>query len=188
MEILHQSTFYLLYAGLAVLLVFAVERGLFFMLCYRDFGQVQQAGHPAAAACRDTSIPGYLIQSASASLVGMKSKSRADDLTEKLFIEAQRRLTRHLWLFDTIITAAPLLGLLGTILGIYDTFNTLARSGISDAQGVSAGIGTALLATALGIVVALIGVVFHNLLQDHAERLGDNVKVLLLDLQPEIPS
>ena len=44
-----------------------------------------------------------------------------------------------------MITAAPLLGLLGTILGIFETFTVLAKSGISDPQGVSAGIGVALL-------------------------------------------
>ena len=83
-------------------------------------------------------------------------------------------------LLDTIVTAAPLLGLLGTILGIIDTFSALAKAGISDPSGVSAGIGTALFATALGIGVALYGLLFFNYFQEQVERVGDVIKVLLL--------
>ncbi|WP_189052382.1 MotA/TolQ/ExbB proton channel family protein, partial [Aliidongia dinghuensis] len=89
-------------------------------------------------------------------------------------------LNRHLWLLDTIVTAAPLLGLLGTILGIIDTFTALAQSGISDPSGVSAGIGTALFATALGISVAVYGLVFHNAFHERVHRIGDDIKILLI--------
>ncbi len=85
-------------------------------------------------------------------------------------------------MLDTIVTASPLLGLLGTILGIIDTFTALARSGISDPSGVSAGIGTALFATALGISVALFGLLFFNHFQERIERLSDQMKVLILRL------
>jgi biopolymer transport protein ExbB len=72
------------------------------------------------------------------------------------------------------------MGLLGTILGIIDTFTTLAQSGISDPQGVSAGIGTALFATALGIAIALVGLVFLNHFRDRVDRISDHLKILLL--------
>lgn len=86
--------------------------------------------------------------------------------------------------FDTVITAAPLLGLLGTILGIFDTFTALARSGISDPQGVSAGIGSALLATALGIAVALVSLLVYNYFLHWVEHLVDDVKLTLLEMTP----
>jgi biopolymer transport protein ExbB len=92
---------------------------------------------------------GYGAVGATVVLGGVRPGS--DDAAEKAFILVQRKLNQKLWLLDTIVTAAPLLGLLGTILGIFSTFSVLATSGISDPQGVSAGIGTALLATAVGI-------------------------------------
>ena len=115
-------------------------------------------------------------------LPAVKSRHDLEDLSEEVFIDAQTQLKKHLWMLDTIVTASPLLGLLGTILGIIDTFTALARSGISDPSGVSAGIGTALFATALGISVALFGLLFFNHFQERIERLSDQMKVLILRL------
>lgn len=95
---------------------------------------------------------------------------------DKLRGEVQQRL----WILDTIVTAAPLLGLLGTILGIIDTFKALAVSGVSDPGQVSQGIGTALYATALGIGIAVVGMFFFNLFQERIERINDHLKVLML--------
>jgi biopolymer transport protein ExbB len=71
-------------------------------------------------------------------------------------------------------------GLLGTILGIIDTFKALAVSGVSDPGQVSQGIGTALYATALGIGIAVVGMFFFNLFQERIERINDHLKVLML--------
>ena len=83
-------------------------------------------------------------------------------------------------MLDTVVTAAPLLGLLGTIFGIIETFATLARSGISDPAGVSGGIGAALFATALGIAIALYGLFFFNLFQERVERIGGHLRIIIL--------
>jgi len=79
-----------------------------------------------------------------------------------------------------IVTAAPLLGLLGTILGIMDTFNALSSGGISDPAAVSRGIAAALIATAVGIFTALFGLLGHNLLNRQAEAIETGFKGLLL--------
>jgi biopolymer transport protein ExbB len=110
----------------------------------------------------------------------LRSRDDVEDLSGAIYIAMKAKLQRHLWLLDTIVTAAPLMGLLGTILGIIDTFTTLAQSGISDPQGVSAGIGTALFATALGIAIALVGLVFLNHFRDRVDRISDHLKILLL--------
>ena len=95
------------------------------------------------------------------------------------FTQVHSALTARLWLLDTVVTAAPLLGLLGTILGIISTFVTLATSGVSDSERVAAGIGTALYATALGIGIAVAALVALNWLNNRTEVLCDRFKHVL---------
>mgnify|MGYP001209660532 CR=1 FL=1 len=66
-------------------------------------------------------------------------------------------------LFSTIITISPLLGLLGTVLGLINSFSfiKLGDSGIN-AQEVTGGISEALISTATGLIVAIITLVFSN--------------------------
>ncbi len=108
------------------------------------------------------------------------SRSRIEDLSAELYINVNDRVGARLWLLDTIITAAPLLGLLGTILGIMDTFNALSSGGISDPAAVSRGIAAALLATAVGILTALYGLVGHNIIHRQADVLTERFKSFLL--------
>jgi biopolymer transport protein ExbB len=98
------------------------------------------------------------------------------------YLHARDEMSLRLWLLDTAVTAAPLLGLLGTIFGIVETFLALSSSGMSDPGAVSAGIGTALYATALGISIALVGIVTFNYLTDRNERIGERLKMLILKL------
>ena len=66
-------------------------------------------------------------------------------------------------LFSTIITVSPLLGLLGTVLGLINSFSflRLGQSGINS-QEVTGGISEALISTATGLMVAIITLVFSN--------------------------
>lgn len=68
-------------------------------------------------------------------------------------------------LFQTIITASPLLGLLGTILGLIRSFSAMDIGNIADsstASGVTGGLGEALVSTVLGLVVAIFTLLFAN--------------------------
>lgn len=107
-------------------------------------------------------------------------RARLEDLSSALFIDVNARVGARLWMLDTIVTAAPLIGLLGTILGIMDTFNALSAGGISDPAAVSRGIAAALLATAIGIGTALYGLLGHNLLHRMADHLTEKFKGLIL--------
>ena len=106
---------------------------------------------------------------------------RMDLKIQALYLEQQGTVKRLLWLIDTTITLSPLLGLLGTILGIIDTFTALAAQGVSDPQAVSRGIGTALFATAAGIGIAVLCLVFNNYFNERVERINEQLKVLALD-------
>ncbi len=107
-------------------------------------------------------------------------RARVEDFSGALYLDLSGRLDARLWVQDTIVTAAPLLGLLGTVLGIMQTFGALAPSGTSDPGAVSRSIGTALVATALGIGTALYGLVGHNLLHRQSEHLVESFKSFLL--------
>lgn len=110
------------------------------------------------------------------------SASLRENRADAAYLHACDELSARLWILDTVVTAAPLMGLLGTIFGIVDTFLALSKSGMSDPSAVSAGIGTALYATALGISIALIGIMAFNFLNDRNERISERLKMLILKL------
>jgi biopolymer transport protein ExbB len=112
------------------------------------------------------------------------SRERQEDYSSALFIGIDKKVSARLWILDTIVTAAPLLGLLGTIFGIMETFNALAAGGVSDPAAVSRGIGTALVATAIGIATALLGLLGNNVLNRRAQVMTEDFKALLLSLTP----
>lgn len=92
---------------------------------------------------------------------------------------AEAWLSRGMWLLETIVTAAPLLGLLGTITGMMQAFRLIGADGPIEAAGVSGGVAESLVATAMGLVVALIAVFGYNYFSglqsrtlDELERLG----------------
>jgi len=66
-------------------------------------------------------------------------------------------------LFSTVITISPLLGLLGTVLGLINSFSfiKLGQSGVN-AQEVTGGISEALISTATGLIIAIITLIFSN--------------------------
>ena len=65
------------------------------------------------------------------------------------------RLRRGLSVLDTSITVAPMLGILGTVTGIINTFNLLNAAGMDNPAGATAGIAEALITTAAGLIVAI---------------------------------
>lgn len=73
-------------------------------------------------------------------------------------------LKRFNTFFQTIITASPLLGLLGTVLGLIRSFSSLKIGDVggTNTSGVTAGISEALVSTAMGLVVALVALLFAS--------------------------
>ena len=84
--------------------------------------------------------------------------------TEAMFEEAQR-LKKNLWILGTVASSAPFIGLLGTVVGIIKSFESMAVAGTGGFAVVAAGISEALVATALGLGVAIIAVIFYNYFQ-----------------------
>jgi biopolymer transport protein TolQ len=84
-------------------------------------------------------------------------------------------LEKNLAVLGTIASNAPYVGLLGTVMGIMKAFNDLAVAPGQGNEVVMAGIGHALVSTAIGLVVAIPAVVAFNLLQKKVGLILDNI-------------
>ena len=84
---------------------------------------------------------------------------------DEAFADYQQDLKRYTTLVNVLVVVAPLMGLLGTVMGMIETFNSLGdMTFYSQSGGIAAGIATALFTTQLGLVVAVPGVVAKALL------------------------
>jgi biopolymer transport protein ExbB len=105
-------------------------------------------------------------------------ESRAGDEAGRI----EKGLGRGLWVLETIVTAAPLMGLLGTITGMMQSFRVIGASSLVAPTQVTAGVAQALIATALGLLIAILALFGFNFFartQSHAldqmERLGSRL-------------
>jgi biopolymer transport protein ExbB len=73
-------------------------------------------------------------------------------------------LEKRIDVIDTVITAAPLMGLLGTITGMMGSFQVLSEKGVNEPNAITGGVAEALIATATGLVIALVCLVAFNYL------------------------
>ena len=78
---------------------------------------------------------------------------------------AAHRLERYLNTLGTIATAAPLLGLLGTVVGMIEIFGSQAPSGANNPAALAHGISVALYNTAFGLIIAIPALMFHRYLR-----------------------
>jgi len=93
-----------------------------------------------------------------------------------------RKLERNLPILGTIATIAPYLGLFGTVVRILMTFGDLSKAGAtaSGANQIMFGIGSALIATAAGLAVAILAVALNNYFQTIVTRFEDDFQLLKL--------
>ena len=86
------------------------------------------------------------------------------------------RLEKKIDIIDTVITAAPLMGLLGTITGMMNSFKVLSEKGVNEPNAITGGVAEALIATATGLVIALVCLVAYN-------YLSGRIKVFIYDVE-----
>jgi len=163
-----------LLVGLSVLCVaITLERAIFMLLnrspaetLRAHFASFSKSGD-ASALCRDlTSLRGaearVLAATARASAQGTAS---AEEAMTAAMIRERLKMDRGLIVLGTTGSNAPFLGLFGTVLGIIKAFHDLALNQAEAASAVMAGISEALVATAIGLMVAIPAVVLYNTFQ-----------------------
>lgn len=97
-------------------------------------------------------------------------------LDEAIYLEVPR-IDRGLWVLDTVITVAPLLGLFGTIVGMFHAFDVLGAAG-GDPTQVTSGVAEALIATACGLAIAMSHLWFFNGMQDTVRQTVHQMETL----------
>ncbi len=163
-----------LLVGLSLLCVaVAVERGIYLFLNKTSGALLQTA---ITAFMKDGNVPAFQKNldgmkgvEARVLAAGIEASAHGPDSAEEAFagtlIFEKRGLDRGLIVLGTTGSNAPFIGLFGTVLGIIKAFNDLAQMDAEGAAAVMGGISEALVATAIGLMVAIPAVILYNLFQ-----------------------
>ena len=116
---------------------------------------------------------------------GVKNSGEPRELIEEVLyeniLETRPKLGKLLPIIATTAAIAPLLGLLGTVTGMINTFNLISLFGTGDARVLSSGISEALVTTEFGLIVAIPALIIHALLSRKIKTiLGDMEKYALI--------
>ena len=98
---------------------------------------------------------------------------------EEKATEVQYSLERNLTMLGTTATISPLIGLLGTVVGMITAFTGLTETSGANPDLLAAGISQALITTAFGLLIAVPGLVLHKYFEH-------KIKYLLISLQTEV--
>jgi len=93
------------------------------------------------------------------------------DVLEETGRQEATRLTRRLGVLETVAAVSPLLGLLGTVLGMIRVFATISLAGLGNPETLSSGISEAMVTTAAGLIIGIPALVAYNWLNGRADRI-----------------
>jgi len=99
------------------------------------------------------------------------------EVIEDRRFEEVEALKGSIWVLGTVGVSAPFIGLLGTVIGIIKSFQSMAVEGSGGFAIVAGGISEALVATALGLAVAIVAVIFYNYFHTKLERIEAAVTI-----------
>ncbi|MCB1629269.1 MAG: MotA/TolQ/ExbB proton channel family protein, partial [Xanthomonadales bacterium] len=111
-----------------------------------------------------------------------RDRDHLEDIVSEAILHENTRLNRFGAIILMIAGVAPLLGLLGTVTGMIQTFAVITEFGTSDPKLLAGGIATALVTTELGLIVAIPCLLGGNLLGGWAERLKDDMEKAALSV------
>ncbi len=180
---------YALVAASIVSLAIIIERAVYFnririksgvftdeILSHLESSVSQPQIEKALAVCRSKKAPLALLQDWI--LTHFKNEN-TDDLEKSVTLQVQKilpKLEERLPLLNTLGSAAPLLGLLGTVLGMIQAFTVMSHGDVASAS-LAGGISEALLTTAGGLFVAIPCVIAYNIYSRHVDLLLTEMEV-----------
>jgi len=133
--------------------------------CYRKFFSIIIEAHQ-----QSEEIPIWWIE------------SRAGDEAKVI----EKKLNSNLWILETIITTSPLLGLLGTIIGMMSSFKIIGIDNIANTSGITSGVAESLIATGFGLLIAIIALFAFNYLSKQQSQTIDEMERLATKLVDHI--
>lgn len=168
--------------ALALLLV--ALRAMFLHNAGASIGNILDAVTPAVKARRpeDAIMAAKRFKGSAARVVTAalrnveREREHLEDIVSESILHESTRLNRFGSVILMIAAVAPLLGLLGTVTGMIQTFDVITEFGTSDPKLLSGGIATALVTTELGLTVAIPCLLLGNLLGGWADRIKDDME------------
>jgi biopolymer transport protein ExbB len=166
-----------------------VERIIFWMSAKREreplliseMLQLAEKGHYEKAVQRARGSRDYIARVLLEGIVHRNySLSQALEMGAE---EEVKRMRKNLTILDTIITLAPLLGILGTVMGIIDSFHLLGAAGIESPRVVTEGIAQALITTATGLAIAIMTLIPYNYFLSRIERTAREIEKFASSLE-----
>ena len=183
LNIFHQMDEYFQSGGLVmlplavlslVMWLLIVNRALYFRRLYRR--NMDTAAAWECIAANRMPDPGH-YQGVISVLVAEFMRNRSGDsaldryILDETVFRINRSLDDYLGLIGALAAAAPLLGLLGTVLGMIITFEVISIFGTGNVQALSGGISEALITTQTGLLVAIPGLYMKSFLERRAQNL-----------------
>jgi biopolymer transport protein ExbB len=149
-------------------------------------GQIRKAyragdGAEALAECERIGGPVANVLAA-----GLRASLRGEPVREAMeeqTLADQRLLHRRLVVLDTVVTLAPLLGLLGTVLGMISAFKIISVSGTNHPAGITGGVAEALIATASGLAIAIVCLIGYNWCRDKLRQITEEIELRATQLE-----
>ena len=129
---------------------------------------------------------GKTSKSPVARVIGYGIEHKDQTLNEALLFSSSIELEKYnkgLSMLDTIVTLAPLLGLLGTVTGMISAFGLLGNSELDAPLAITGGIAEALIATAFGLGVAIIALLILNFLNSRLEKIRYEIELRSTQLE-----
>lgn len=173
-----------------IALIISIERWLYLRHARVDaarlMGKIRSAlerssPEEARGICEATPGPVARVLSATVAHLDMPK----DDLREvarEVALAQTPVLDGHLPWLSTIVTIAPLLGLLGTISGLIKVFHVIAGGGMGDPTALSGGIAEALITTFTGLSIAIPFIVVYNSLSGRVDSLMHEIELRVTEL------
>ncbi len=118
-------------------------------------------------------------------LVSLRSRPDDQDYAEELgrqtALQEMGAMTQRMRILETVVQAAPMLGLLGTVIGMIDAFGALSASegGVADPAVLAGGIWTALTTTAAGLAIALVTYFIATWFEGRIENERQSIETLI---------